>query len=492
MLESRTGVVTSDVPAGLPLAVDLDGTLLAGDTLHEGLLALLLRRPLALLKAVPALGQGRAAFKRAVALAAPDAVKEIPVRPEVLAWLQQQRDAGRELHLVTAADQSVADALAERLEVFDSATGSDGSRNLSASEKARWLAARFPDGFAYIGNSAHDLKVFAEAREIALAACPGGVARQARALGKPVLREFEGGSAGLLGGLKAWLRAMRPHQWSKNLLLFVPLVLGHRLFDAGAVLQVLLGFLAMSLAASGTYMLNDLADLQADRRHATKRRRPIAAGLVPALPALAVALLLIMLPMAAALAWRPSFGLGLAGYVAVSLSYSGFLKRQPLLDTLTIAGLFMTRLGLGVLLAQVPWSPWLMSFAGFFFFSLALAKRHGEVMQARNLAGVGSALAHRGYRAEDWPLTLGFGLASAMAALQIMILFVANDAWPSRLYSQPVWLYATPAVMAVWLTRLWLLAHRQELHDDPVVFALRDPPSWLCGLLIALAIGLAL
>src|SRR5690349_12683043 len=156
MLESRTGVVTSDVPAGLPLAVDLDGTLLAGDTLHEGLLALLLRRPLALLRVLPALGQGRAAFKRAVALAAPDAVREIPVRPEVLAWLQQQRDAGRELHLVTAADQSVADALAERLEVFDSATGSDGSRNLSASEKARWLAARFPDGFAYIGNSAHD------------------------------------------------------------------------------------------------------------------------------------------------------------------------------------------------------------------------------------------------------------------------------------------------------------------------------------------------
>jgi 4-hydroxybenzoate polyprenyltransferase len=175
----------------------------------------------------------------------------------------------------------------------------------------------------------------------------------------------------------------------------------------------------------------------------------------------------------------------------VSLCYSTVLKRIPLLDTLVIAGLFMMRLALGVILAGVPWSPWLMSFAGFFFFSLALAKRHGEVMQARGLAG-SAALARRGYRPEDWPLTLGFGLAAAVASLQIMILFVADDAWPSRLYHTPAWLYATPALLAVWLTRVWLLAHRKELHDDPVVFALRDPPSWMTGVLVALAIALAL
>ncbi len=484
---TKTTTVATDATAALlPLAVDLDGTLLAGDTLHEAVLALLLKRPLVLLRALPVLRRGRAAFKRHIALAAPEVATAVPVRPQVLAWLHEQRDAGRALHLVTGADQAVADAVAERLDLFDSATGSNGVENLTAAAKARWLAARFPDGFAYAGNSSADLAVFAAAREIALVATPRDVNAAAQALGKPVLREI----AAPAGGPRAWLRALRPHQWSKNLLLLVPLVLGHRLLEPAALGPVLLGMVAMCLAASGTYLLNDLADLAADRQHATKCRRPLASGRVPPLPALLLATLLIGLPVGAALAVAPLFGAGLAGYVTVSLAYSAALKRVPLLDTLTIAGLFMTRLGLGVLLADVPWSPWLMSFAGFFFFSLALAKRHGEVMQARALPS--TALTHRGYRADDWPLTLGFGLAAGVAALQIMILFVANDAWPSRLYHTPVWLYATPPLLAVWLTRLWLLAHRQQLNDDPVVFALRDPQSWASGVLVALAIGLAL
>jgi 4-hydroxybenzoate polyprenyltransferase len=487
MLQSKTTTIADTVASPLlPLAVDLDGTLLAGDTLHEAVLALMLKRPLALARAVPVLRQGRAAFKRHIALAVPEVATAVPVRPQVLAWLHEQRDAGRALHLVTGADQAVADAVAERLDLFDSTTGSNGRVNLTAAAKARWLQARFPEGFAYAGNSDADLAVFAAAQEIALVATPREVSVAAHALGKPVLREI----AAEAGGWRAWLKALRPHQWSKNLLMLVPLVLGHRLMEPAALLPVLLGIVAMSLVASGTYLLNDLADLAADRQHPTKRRRPLASGRVAPMSALLLAMALIALPVGVALVLAPWFGAGLLGYVAVSLAYSAALKRVPLLDTLTIASLFMTRLGLGVLLAQVPWSPWLMSFAGFFFFSLALAKRHGEVMQARG-APV-TALTHRGYRAEDWPLTLGFGLAAGVAALQIMILFVANDAWPSRLYHTPVWLYATPPLLAVWLTRLWLLAHRQQLNDDPVVFALRDPQSWISGVLVALAIGLAL
>ncbi len=487
MLHSINPTIVDRVASPLlPLAVDLDGTLLAGDTLHEGVLALLLKRPLALLNAVPVLRQGRAAFKRHIALAAPEVATGVPVRPQVLAWLHEQRDAGRALHLVTGADQAVADAVAERLDLFDSATGSNGRLNLTAEAKAHWLAARFPDGFAYAGDSIADLAVFAAAQEIALVAAPRAVAVAARALGKPILREI----ALPAGGLHVWLKALRPQQWSKNLLMLVPLVLGHRLLEADALLPVLLGIVAMSLAASGTYLLNDLADLAADRQHPTKCRRALAAGRVPPMAALLLAALLVALPIGLALIFAPLFGAGLAGYVTVSLAYSGALKCVPLLDTLTIAALFMARLGLGVLLAEVPWSPWLLSFAGFFFFSLALAKRHGEVMQARGLPA--TALTHRGYRADDWPLTLGFGLAAGVAALQIMTLFVANDAWPSRLYHTPVWLYATPPLLAVWLTRLWLLVHRQQLNDDPVVFALRDPQSWACGVLVTLAIGLAL
>jgi hypothetical protein len=166
------------------------------------------------------------------------------------------------------------------------------------------------------------------------------------------------------------------------------------------------------------------------------------------------------------------------------------LKCVPLFDTLTIAALFTLRLVLGVELAQVPYSPWLLCFAAFFFFSLALAKRHGEVLQAASGSGV-TALARRGYVPEDWPLTLAFGVASGIASLLIMILFVADDAAPSRLYSSPAWLYIAPAAVAVWLSRIWLLAQRRQLHDDPVVFALRDPVSWAVGAAAAASVALA-
>jgi 4-hydroxybenzoate polyprenyltransferase len=387
---------------------------------------------------------------------------------------------------VTAADQCIADAVAAHLGIFASATGSDGSRNLRSAEKAAFLRRRFPGGFAYAGDSSVDLEVFAAAHAVVLVNARPRVGAAVSRLGKEVMAEFPRQRPRLAD----WLGTLRLHQWSKNLLLFVPLILAHRLGDAGAILRCVEGVLVMGLAASGTYLLNDLADLAADRMHAAKRWRALAAGRIPVLLGLAVAIGLILAGLAGAAALGPTIVLGLAAYIAVSLAYSGGLKSVPLLDTLVIAGLFMLRLALGVELAEVPYSPWLMSFAGFFFLSLALSKRHCELMEARRSAS--SMLARRGYQVDDWPLTLAFGAASAMAALQIMILFVADEAWPSRMYATASWLYVAPAALSVWLARIWFLAHRRRLRDDPVVFALRDPWSWAIGAVIAAAILAAL
>lgn len=462
-------------PPQLPLAVDLDGTLLSGDVLHEQFLKLLFRRPLALLGVLPALRLGKAVFKRRVVSLMPPLAVALPFRKPFLEWLQVQRHAGRPLHLVTASDQHVADAVAAHLGIFDSATGSDGTINLRGTAKGQSLRDRFPDGFAYAGDSRADLDVWAMADQVVLVNASSATSSEVRAKGWPVLAEF----VRTRPGLKDWLSALRLHQWSKNALMLVPLLLGHRFGDPAALLRVLAAMLILSVVASGTYLLNDIADLEADRLHAKKCRRPFASGRVSPIAGLAAAVALIGggLVCAAALNWTCMVLVG--AYVAISMTYSLRLKSVPFLDTSIIAALFTLRLILGIEMAQVLYSPWLISFAGFFFLSLALAKRHVEVMQASD--GSSASLARRGYLPEDWPLTLAFGVAAGFAALQIMILFVADDARPSHLYAHPFRLYLAPTGIALWLMRIWFLAHRKRLSHDPVIFALRDPVSWFLG-----------
>jgi len=459
----------------VPLAVDLDGTLLSGDVLHEQLLKLLLRRPLLLASVLLTLRQGRAAFKRRVISLMPPLAAALPFRKPFLDWLRAERTAGRPLHLVTASDQHVADAVAAHLGIFDSATGSDGQTNLKGASKGAALRARFPQGFAYAGDSRADLDVWALAREVVLVNASSSTAARVRASGWTVLAEF----VRVRGGLRDWLAAMRIHQWTKNATMLLPLVLGHALANPAADLRVLAGMLVLSIVASGTYLLNDIADLEADRLHAKKCRRPFAAGRLSPLTGLAVACALIAGGLLAATALGWNVALLVAAYVAISLTYSMRLKSVPFLDTTIIAALFTLRLVLGIETARVLYSPWLISFAGFFFLSLALAKRHVEVMQATD--GPAASLARRGYLPEDWPLTLAFGIASAFASLQIMILFVADDARPSHLYAHPARLYLAPTGILLWLMRIWFLAHRKRLSHDPVIFALRDPVSWLLG-----------
>ena len=288
----------------------------------------------------------------------------------------------------------------------------------------------------------------------------------------------------------SFLRALRPHQWSKNMLIFVPLFVGHGYGDPGKILAAALGFVALCALASASYMINDIADLAADRAHPVRRQRPFASGALPVPAGYVAAAILIAAALAGAYLLAPRFAAALLAYLVVTLAYSFALKRVPLLDVFIIGVLFTLRIVMGSEVTGLGHSPWLLSFALAFFLSLALAKRHVEVLRASRAETMD--IAGRGYRGDDWPITLAFGVGAGLVSVIIMLLYMTNDAAPSGFYRHAAWLYAMPAILSLWLMRVWLLSNRLMLHDDPVVFALRDRASLAIGLIAAITFYLAI
>jgi 4-hydroxybenzoate polyprenyltransferase len=280
---------------------------------------------------------------------------------------------------------------------------------------------------------------------------------------------------------KEWLNALRLHQWSKNILTFVPLVLSHKYGGAGDLLNVLITFLAIGLVASGTYLINDLSDIEADRQHKTKCRRAIARGAIGPGSALAASSGLIVTGFALAAALSLTLVLLLFVYLATTLFYSIYLKRVAMLDVAALGALYAIRVMMGEAAIGATESPWLLMFSLFFFLSLALAKRHVEIARIADEQPPGTLIGGRGYCIGDGPLTFGFGLSTGVTAVLILILYVANDAYPIGIYGHPRFLWLIAPIVLLWIMRIWLLSHRAELDDDPVAFAIKDPPSWALG-----------
>ncbi|MHC2303327.1 UbiA family prenyltransferase [Rhizobium mongolense] len=470
----------------LPLVCDLDGTLVKSDSLPENFFEALFHSPQDLLRTVPSWFKGRAALKETLANVRSIEPKLLPYREEILELIRSAKADGRETYLVTAADQSIADNIIFYLGGFDGAKGSDGSLNLKSRNKLKWLQETFPDGFIYAGDSAADVPIWEAASGAVLVGSGVKYASQLREAGVEV-RTI---SCEKSNPVKDWLSELRIHQWSKNVLIFVPLLLGHMAGDFYAVLKTAVAFLAFGLIASATYIINDLADLEADRAHSTKRFRAIAAGKISIVNGFLASITMLAAGIGVALLLHPQFALAVSVYLVLTLAYSFRFKRYALLDVMVIGVLFTLRIVMGQVLNDLAFSPWLLSFSAMFFFSLSLSKRHVEAMRA--LSKGKYAIKGRGYLPDDWPLTLGCGLASASASIVIMLLFVALEARLTQAYHNPAWLYVAPAGLFIWLQRIWLLSHRMDLHDDPIVFALKDKTSFLIGAIIALAFALAL
>jgi 4-hydroxybenzoate polyprenyltransferase len=469
----------------IPLVVDLDGTLLLTDTIVENFSVLLFRHPLAALVALRKL-TNRAAFKRELASHTVPDVPHLPQRQDLIRLIGDERARGRTIHLVTAADQKIANEVAASIDLFDSVWGSNGIANLKGETKLAHLQHLFPQGFIYAGDSAADLPIFKASKGAILCDVTDDVTAAISASGVPVLRKLSMPAANLLH----WLHAFRPHQWSKNALIFVPLFIGHEFQSLLSILASVGGFLLLSILTSGTYLLNDIADLSADRRHPTKNLRPFASGRLSLAGGLFVGPLMILAAIvgAALLSW--AFAIFLVAYLALTMSYSLGLKRLPLTDVFIIGSLFTLRIMMGAAVIGLGQSAWLLSFSLAFFVSLALAKRHVEIV-ATAPSDMGE-IAGRGYRSSDWPLTLTFGVGTGLFSLIVMLLYLANDAAPSGFYHRTGLLYVIPGIMLLWLMRIWLKSHRGELHDDPVLFALKDPISLLYGIGVAIVFFLAI
>jgi 4-hydroxybenzoate polyprenyltransferase len=460
-----------DQPANLPrtdaaLAIDLDGSLLRSDLLVESALLLIARRPLLLLSFPIWLFGGKAHFKQQIALRAVPDLTTLPWDERVLA-LAKQASGSREVVLCTATHETLAHAVAEYLGIFDHVLASDGTRNLSGQAKADALVERYGDkGFDYIGNARVDLKVWAHARRAIVA---NASAALTRAAAKVCVVERHLPVVG--GTWKDWAKALRMHQWLKNLLVFLPLLAAHLFFDAPALLRTALGFLAFGLCASGVYLLTELLDLPADRQHPRKRERPFAAGRLPLVYGMILSPLLTLAAFLLAGILSPLFLGVLALYYLLTLAYSFRLKKKVMLDVIVLAGLYTLRIIAGAALIVTPPSFWLLAFSMFLFLSLAMLKRYTEL---RTLLVDGKdASRGRGYAVEDLPLVQSLGASSGYMAVLVLALYI-NSTASELLYRRPQVLWLLCPLLLYWISRAWMMAHRGVMRDDPVVFAVTD------------------
>jgi 4-hydroxybenzoate polyprenyltransferase/phosphoserine phosphatase len=467
-----------------PLCVDLDGTLIRGDVLLESLMILIKRNPLYLFCIPMWLMRGKAGFKAAVAARVSLDPATLPYNRGLIDWLNLERAAGRCLWLCTATNEHLAELVADHLGIFTGVLASDERVNLAGAGKAERLVEHFGEGgFDYCGNERRDLAIWKRAHG---AIVVGGGRKLELEAGSQthLVRTFPSSSR----KLRAVIRALRPHQWAKNALLLVPLLAAHRLGDARALTSAGLAVLAFCACASSVYILNDLLDLGADRAHPRKSKRPFAAGdlsigvgltLAPCLLAVAV-LLALFLPL--------KFAAVLAAYCALTSAYSFYLKRFLLVDALALDGLYTLRIIAGAVAIGVSLSFWLLLFSVFLFLSLAFVKRFAELDALRRQQGLRAA--GRGYYVEDLNVLQSLGSAAGYLSVLVLALYI-NSPEIEALYRRPKLVWMLCVLMLYWISRVWMMAQRGHMHDDPVVFALKDRQSLAIGLCSAITVVMA-
>lgn len=463
------------------LCIDLDGTLLKSDLLLEAILAMLAKNPL-LIFAIPFwLLKGKAGFKRRIATSIDLDVTTLPYDQRVLGMLERATDRTRVL--CTASDQLLVSPIANHLGLFDVVLASDGKSNMAGRNKATALVTRFGErGYDYAGNAPVDREVWASARGAWVVNAGKAVAAIARS------------QCDLLGHLprqdsffKGWFKAIRLHQWLKNILIFVPLIASHRFFEAQASIGAILGFMAFGLCASSVYVVNDLLDIQVDRKHYRKRFRPFASGSLSISAGVAGGVLLAAIGLGISLLVSREFTAVLIAYYLMTLAYSLKLKRIAVIDVVLLAGLYTVRIVAGAAAIQSELSFWLLAFSMFIFLSLALVKRYAELESL--LRDGQSRAAGRDYQVSDLGIISSLGSAAGYLAVLVLAMYI-NSAESLELYASPKVLWALCPLFLYWTSRIWFIAARGGMHDDPIVFAIGDRVSRIVGV-ITLVVVLA-
>lgn len=454
------------------IVCDLDDCLVKTDVLYEQWLVLLKTKPLLFLVSLFWLFRGLPYFKTQLAQHAPLSAQQLPYREDVVNFLKTAKtDYKNELILASASPDAWVQDVARHLGIFDRAFGSTSEKNLKGSAKLAAIhEAIGTSPFTYIGDHCSDLAIWTEANEIVAVNPNNQLCSKIKALGKTVHFIYDKKRS----TLKLLLKQIRPHQWIKNALVFLPAFAAHKLLNFDVIINCLYAFAGFSLAASFVYTLNDILDLRSDRSHHSKKHRPFASGdlsiqwgllLLPAL-LIGTALFATLLP-AAYWGW-------IATYLILNLAYSFYLKQSIVVDIIILSMMYTLRIFAGSAATSVPVSEWLLSFSTLFFFSLACVKRCTELMRSKNKI----TLDGRGYRSLDHAMIQNLGVGSGLLSILIVLLYLqSTDVRSLYSHSQNLW-FATP-ILLFWISRVWILTNRDEIHDDPVVFAVKDKVSWL-------------
>ncbi|MCJ8150623.1 UbiA family prenyltransferase [Shinella sedimenti] len=449
----------------LPLAVDLDGTLVSTDMLWETVFLLLKKNPLYLFLLPVWLYSGKARLKWEIAKRVTVDASHLPYRKDFLAFLRREHAAGRQIVLATASAEPIARAVADELKLFSAVYSTSAGNNLSAKRKASALCAAYGEkGFDFAGNDRADIPVFDVARSAIIVAPDVAADRYQKRHGT---QRFDSHKA----SLKTYVKMLRVHQWLKNLLVFAPAVLAHTIAYSETIIASSIAFLAFSFSASAIYILNDIIDLPLDRRHPTKRNRPFASGALSIPFGLTMSACLLLAAASLCLLLPAAFAAVIGIYLIATTAYSLSVKRMLLIDVLCLAGLYSLRLLGGKAATELPLSFWLVAFALFFFLSLALVKRYVELQVAT--VDERDRIAGRGYRPEDIQVVGQAGVSSAFAAALVLSLYIQSRE-TAELYTQPWLIWPIVPIVLYIIVRVWILAHRREMHDDPVVFIATD------------------
>lgn len=476
MSSSRPGASTAksdtNTQQQVPLCVDLDGSLVNTDTLVESALLLVKANPLYFFAMLVWLLSGKANLKEQIAARSPLDVALLPYNTRLIDWLREQRDSGRALVLVTAANHRIAQAINAHLQLFDGVMASSEIHNLGAGRKRDKLIEVYGrGGYDYLGNSDDDLAVWADCRNAIVVNASEKTARRASACAQ-VEATFPRAEKPLV----ALLKAMRPHQWSKNLLVFVSIVTAQNYTDSALLWATVLAFIAFCLCSSAVYLINDLLDLQSDRQHSQKRYRPFASGSAPLAMGLAAALLLLTASMCLAAMVGANFAVVLVMYFCATLGYSFYLKRIVLLDVVVLSIFYTLRIIAGASVADAMPSVWLVSFSLFIFTSLAMAKRYGELNASSQ--DPDARASGRGYHVGDLAIIAQLGAASGYISVLVLALYIDSPD-VQELYSDQWLMWLLCPLLMYWVGRIWLVASRGLLRQDPVIFATRDRVSYL-------------
>lgn len=476
--------VTIALEIEVPLVVDVDGVLVATDLLQEAALQYVARYPLRAYRILLWLIEGKSNLKIQLANRVNPGIGIVPLRQEVLTLIRDAQATGRPVYLASASDRRYIVELAERIGGIAGVFGTDSDRNLAGEAKADRLVSAFGvKGFDYIGDAPSDFAVWRCARRSL-------VVSHSASFSARVLKDFPGSEivANARPTLHSYFAALRPHQWAKNFLIFLPLIAGHR-FATQTIAATFLAFVCFCLAASGTYIANDLLDLQADRDHPQKSNRPFAAGKIPIGQGvmLAIVLMASSFVFSLFLPWR--FTGILSIYLTCTVAYSLILKRKLLIDVIMLGGLYTLRIYGGLAAINTHQTQWLLMFSLFLFLSLAIIKRCSELIANRAMGKSGAG--RRGYRVDDLNVLLPLGAAAGYGSVLVFTLYLSSPEM-AALYTHPNRLWLACPLLLYWISRVLVLANRGELHDDPVIFALTDRISWITGICLAIVIAVSI